>query len=310
MIVFVYLAIYLGIAIFIIGCILRALEYAKAPMHLRWELYPVPHEEPDRARHGGSYFEMSNWWSKPSHPNRVGELRIMIPEILFLKALWQHNRRLWIASFPFHFGLYMLTAAAVLAASAAGLTVFAPAVAAGALGGIVLSSSSVSGYGGAVLCVFGAFGLLWRRVSDPELKNYTRPADVLNLLFFIITVVALTAGWLWLPRTTTGASLATGFFTFATDVQVNAVLGAGLILGSALLAYIPFTHMAHFIAKYFTYHLVRWDDRPNLRGGQIESQVADFLAQRPTWSAAHIGADGKRSWGQIATSSPVAEVRK
>ena len=28
------------------------------------------------------------------------------------------------------------------------------------------------------------------------------------------------------------------------------------------LAYIPLTHMSHFVGKYFTYHAVRWDDAP------------------------------------------------
>jgi hypothetical protein len=63
------------------------------------------------------------------------------------------------------------------------------------------------------------------------------------------------------------------------------------------------THMSHFIAKYFTYHSVRWDERANVRGGSIEKRMAGYLMYRPTWSAPHIGA-GDRTWAEIATSNP------
>ena len=32
----------------------------------------------------------------------------MIPEILLLAGVWEHNRKHWFLSFPFHFGLYLL----------------------------------------------------------------------------------------------------------------------------------------------------------------------------------------------------------
>ena len=75
-------------------------------------------------------------------------------------------------------------------------------------------------------------------------------------------------------------------------------------LGMLLLAYIPMTHMAHFIAKYFTYHRVRWDERANVPGGTIEKHMAEYLMYRPTWSASHVGADGQRTWAEVATTNP------
>ncbi len=70
------------------------------------------------------------------------------------------------------------------------------------------------------------------------------------------------------------------------------------------------THMSHFIAKYFTYHSVRWDDAPNRRRGRLEAQVAEYLTYRPTWAAAHMGADGKKTWAQVASTNPAQEVKK
>lgn len=56
--------------------------YSIMPLHLRWDLYPVPHEEPDRARHRGSYFELPEWWTHAPHFNRTGGLRTMLLDIL------------------------------------------------------------------------------------------------------------------------------------------------------------------------------------------------------------------------------------
>jgi nitrate reductase gamma subunit len=83
-----------------------------------------------------------------------------------------------------------------------------------------------------------------------------------------------------------------------------------LFLAALLIAYIPLTHMSHFIAKYFTYHSVRWDDAANPRGGKLEARLAEYLTYRPTRSAPHVGADGVRTWAQVAASKPASETKK
>ena len=89
------------------------------------------------------------------------------------------------------------------------------------------------------------------------------------------------------------------------------VLGMALFTaGSALCAYIPLTHMSHFIAKYFTYHSVRWDDAPAVTNDKVRREIARYLTYRPTWAARHLGADGVRTWADIATTSPPQEARK
>jgi hypothetical protein len=54
--------------------------------------------------------------------------------------------------------------------------------------------------------------------------------------------------------------------------------------------------MSHFIGKYFAYHSIRWQDEPNLPGGKEEKTIEELLSRPVTWSAPHIGADGKKSW--------------
>ncbi len=302
----VYVSVYLAVLLFIIGAIARAVRYARTPIHLRWELYPVPHEEPARAEHGGSYFEAGNWWTKPQPFNRIAEWRAMGTEIALLHSLRENNRRLWYASFLFHVGLYLTFAAFLLVCVQVALfmTERDP------LEWLHLLYVLI-GYAAVALTLSGAIALLFRRLSDPTLKNYTSAADLFNLHFFIITYGVLAAGYLVRPAGSANMlGLVWGLLTFDTTLIVGRGFAIGVFLACVLLAYIPFTHMAHFIAKYFTYHWVRWDDRPNVRGGRLESKLAPYFAYRPTWSAPHIGATGEKTWAELASSAPAAEVRK
>ena len=59
--------------------------------------------------------------------------------------------------------------------------------------------------------------------------------------------------------------------------------------------------MMHFVAKYFTYHEVRWDDQPLEDSGSMGREVRKLLDQPVTWAAPHVGADGRKNWVDIAT---------
>jgi nitrate reductase gamma subunit len=301
MTVLLYLVVYAAFLTFVIACIVRVVRIVKAPLHLRWELYPVPHEAPERAAHGGSYYEGSDWWTEKRKFNLGGELAAMLPEMIFLKGLYEFNRRLWRVSFLFHFGLYLLIATMFMVLATAVLNLGVPGA---GLAMIVALVYRITGGLGALLALIGAAGLFLRRTGDKELKNYTAPADIFNLLFFLVTLGVLVAGYLLRPPDISIQQIARGILTFDTALAVPPLLGAGLILGAALMAYIPLTHMSHFIAKYFLYHNIRWDDAPNMRGSRIEAKLAQYLAYRPTWSAAHMGADGSKTWVDIATSNP------
>jgi len=98
------LLMYFSVLICGIGIARKVFKYVRMPIHLRWELYPVAHEGKD---YGGSYYEEVEWWAKSRKRSVIDELKFMIPEILFIRALYNHNRKLWIASFPFHGGLYV-----------------------------------------------------------------------------------------------------------------------------------------------------------------------------------------------------------
>jgi nitrate reductase gamma subunit len=70
------------------------------------------------------------------------------------------------------------------------------------------------------------------------------------------------------------------------------------------VAYIPLTHLSHMFMKYFIYHKVRWEDAPNLKGGAMEAAILKNLGFKPTWAAPHIGADGQKTWADLAAPQP------
>jgi nitrate reductase gamma subunit len=309
--ILLYGLIYLAVIAFVVGCVIRAVQYARMPVHLRWELYPVPHEEARRVEHGGSYFEEVDWWTKPTHFNLAGEMSFMVPEMLFLKGLWEYNRKLWSRSFPFHFGLYLVIGSVALLLVATLVSLVQPTWMAGSLAAGWLGLCRVVGLVGSILVILGSLGLLGRRLTDENMKNFTTPGDIFNLLFFTVTCTLLLAGYLFGGQQFPGMLAFTrGLLTFSPAVQVPGLLAAGMICGALLAAYIPYTHMSHFIAKYFTYHSVRWDDRVNIRGGELARRIAEYLTYRPTWSAPHMGADGVKTWADVATAKPALGTKK
>ena len=71
-----------------------------------------------------------------------------------------------------------------------------------------------------------------------------------------------------------------------------------MLLVGLFLAYLPWSHMTHFFAKYFTWHSVRWDDAPNL-AGRFDAKAGRLLERPITWSAPHIRGDGRKTWGDV-----------
>jgi nitrate reductase gamma subunit len=301
-----YALAYAGIAIFVAAVIARIVMWAKMPMHLRWELYPVAHEG-KRADYGGSYLEDADWWKKPREFSLLGELKVMVPEMMFLVALREHNPKLWRRSFPFHFGLYLVIVCTLLMMGTALIGTVSASIAEGPLGGILQYLSLGCGTVGLALGIFGALGLLHRRLSDPALKQFAAPADIFNLVFFVVVFgFALASTVVADPDFSTTMAFVRGLVTFSVAPVHGEGWGALLpsisaVLLAALVAYIPLTHMSHFVGKYFAYHAIRWNDEPNLRGGADEAKINLLLDKPVSWAAPHIQGDGRKTWVDLAT---------
>jgi nitrate reductase gamma subunit len=305
----VHLITYASFAVFVIAVAARANKFMKTPLHLRWELYPVAHEK-EHLKHGGSYMEEHEWWTKPRKTSTLSMLSRMIPEMIFIKALREYNRSLWYRSFPFHFGLYMVIVSIFLLFVGVFTELAGAAVSAGSSSGFgvfIFYLTKLVGAFGIVLALIGAIGLLHRRLTDPDLEGYTAPAHVFNLVFFI---VALAVGFLSFVTVDSSFDMARGYIhsliTFAIQPSGSWLVSLEVVLVSLLMAYVPLTHMSHFFTKYFTYHSVLWDDEPNRPGGNIEARLLEYLNYPVSWSAPHIAGGGKKTWVDVATE----EVKK
>jgi nitrate reductase gamma subunit len=307
-----YIFTYICVAVFLLAVVYRIYRQLRFPLHVRWEIYPVRHEKAARSAYGGSYMEETDWWKFPYETSSANELKYMAPEILLLRGLRKENKRLWLISFPFHLGLYLMLATVVLLLMDTALTLWAPSLSAeGGMLRIGLGGVTVAcGWIGLVAGLAGSLGLLYRRLSDREFRLYATPADYFNIVlimaFFLCAVLAAAfadpsfdAARAYLAGLLTAGTFAPGY-----EPGQSIPGAATILLASLLAAYIPLTHMSHMFMKYFLYHQVKWDDRPSSPGNAIETAVSKNLNYRPNWSAKHIGADGDKSWKEIASSTP------
>jgi nitrate reductase gamma subunit len=281
--------IWLGGTVFVVGCAWRAWRYVRAPVHLRWDLYPVAHDP--RRDHGGSHLEEKEWWTRPVTTSPLGEIEVMAEEIVLLKGVFRLNRRVWWGSLPFHWGLYLMAATtALLILASLGLALPAWSwilAAAGTLGGILLA--------------IGSLILLYLRSTDRRLRPYTSPLDLANLALLAV-LGTLSAAVAIQPTGMPTVLAATADLLRGRAPHVPALLATQMGLAALFLMYLPATRMVHFFAKYFTYHSVRWDDRARVTGSTMDRSLATALNYGVSWSAPHVG-PGK-TWAEVATSLP------
>ena len=282
--------VWLAAGLFVVGCAWRALRYMRAPDHVRWDLYPVAHEP--RRSHGGSYMEEKDWWTKPRVKSHWGEASFMIEEIFLLKGVRVNNRKLWWGSMPFHWGLY------ILVVTSFGLLVAGLGYSPPWLLGLIALSGAVGGG----LTALGALILLVLRSREQRLRPYTTPVDRLNLALLIV-LGALCAAVAIVPGGMARAATATGQLLRLRTPEVTPLLGLQMALAGLFIFYLPFTRMVHFFSKYFTYHQVRWDDRPVVPGSALEKRLRGALEFGVDWSAEHISGTGS-TWAEVVTTLP------
>lgn len=282
------IVLFLAMACFLLISAYKAWQFARMPLHGRMDLYPIPKEKGHE--HGGSYYEEVEWWNKPRHVSHMTELIDMMKEILFIKKLFQNQRKFWWFSYALHLGIYFLFAWTVLLL-AGGITELSgvPVTAGGSWWPVlVYYLSALCGYLGFILATFGAVTLILRRVSDNVLKKYTTPQEYFNLLLLLAALVTGIAAW-------------GGDFTFTTagnfakqalsgSVAPAPVVIVHLLILSLMFVYIPLSKMSHYVGKFFTFHKVLWENDPNLPGSEVEAKVKAAMGYKAqnSWSASHI----------------------
>ncbi|MFA4915756.1 MAG: respiratory nitrate reductase subunit gamma [Syntrophales bacterium] len=289
---------YLALVVFVAGILTKVVKYLRMPIHLRWELYPIPHEK--GREYGGSYFEELNWWEKPKEKKSlIGQMKFIVPEILFVKGLYHDNRKLWWASFPFHFGMYLIIGwlALLLIGALLSIAGLSPG---SSLAVLFQSLAIILGAVGFIVGTLGCIGLLFLRVFDSDLRSFAAPKDYFNLLFILSIFLTGLLAWSYSdPSFVIFRDYLKGLITFKPATVESSLVLANIILLSLFCMYIPFTHMTHFFAKYFMWDKVRWDDERNLPGSAIEAKVNEVLNYRQNWSAPHIKSG--KTWAETAT---------
>jgi len=302
---------YLTVLLFLFKILSRAIGIALSPIHLRWELYPIPHEK-GKAKYGGSRLEEVDWWEKPIKKDFIGEWIYMAKEIIFLHGVRIHNKKLWWGSFPFHFALYLYAFNTILIFLGAVLSLnfINISIEKNGIGGFINYISVIIGWILSITGIIGTIILLFRRIFDKNLSLYSTASHYFNIL--LIGSVYISA-LVWLISDDNFFIHASNYFVALISFNVIEKLPAAglihIIISLAFILYLPFTHMTHFFTKYFTYHSVRWDDAPNVPGSDIANEVSKYLNYPVTWAAPHIGADGSKTWLAIASELPGKEVK-
>lgn len=259
---------YAALFIFAAGNLFRIARIASMPVHLRWELYPIP-------------------------PRASGKFRLMAGEVVLLRRVWEHHRRLWVWSWLLHWGLYLITATAALSV----LTVLLQRFAGSPVPlGLIAALSWIS-----VACgVIGAAGLIALRSVVPTLRILNSRAPFANLgailLMFGTGVIMLAVE----KRAACDmVSMAGALLMFWPAPSLSWAETLHVCCVGLFLAYFPFTHMPHMYLKYFTFHSIQWDDAP--LGPTLEKRLNSALDLPVGWAAPHIRHDGRYKWRAVAT---------
>lgn len=284
--------IYVAVAVFVVGNVYRIVRIARMPAHLRWELYPMPKGPRAQQRYGGSYFEQTEWWTRPRECSWPGELAYVAREVFCFRTLWQGNRRLWLWSWLLHIGLYSLFVTLALTV--------AMAVSGQAMGEVVRWTAGIAVCTG----LAGSLGLLARRMASPQLHPSSSRLDILNLLLMVSIFGTGSAALVFDAQVPEQMiAFARNLFGMAPAPQLSVAAAIHLAVLGVFLAYFPATHMTHAYMKFFTYHRVRWDDRPVVHDAAMADAMSKNLQRPISWTAPHIAGGANRTWATVVARS-------
>ena len=174
---------------------------------------------------------------------------------------------------------------------------------------LIYYATLILGISGAVLGAFGTFGLFFSRIFRDELRKTSVWTDYLNVA--LLFAVFVTTIWTWSsydPTFSSTRAFVASIVTFSPAPEVSTLASVHLFLAALFLFWLPFTHMTHFVGKYFTYHKVRWEDHPNIKGSALEKAVMNALGYPITWAAPHVKKGA--TWAEAATDTGTKEDTK
>ena len=283
-----------AIFVFLVVVIYRLLAIIRLPIHLRWELAPIPHEK-GKGGYGGSYLEDYEWWRKPRRRSRLAPIMYMLQEIFLLRGVWKNNRSLWPFSFSLHSGIYLIIITLLLHIICA---LFIITNVPFSILNVIQSITSVLALTGYLLGGLGAIGLILKRALDINFRTFGTFPTYFRLVF--LTAVFISGAYAWVVSGDYASETSTfvkNLITLDGSITASLPLTAHVIILMLFIVYLPLTDMLHFITKYFMYHAVRWNDKP--LDERMEVKLQGLINQPIDWSAPHAGTG--RTWAEIAT---------
>ena len=280
-----------SLAAFMAGNIYKAVKFASPPQTLRWEVYPIPHESPEKRKYGGSYMEEMDWTKKPLHKSLWGEIVGMFSEILFLERVKHFNNYgIWAFSMALHWGVYFLFGWLGLMAveSILKITVVSPI-------------TNIMGVTSFILGAFGCLALIIKRASNEDLNLITPPVLYFNLLFLLSIFATGLIAWRVDPSFNSARRFVEGTVFFNLS-SVPAAVIINFLLIQLFLIYTPFSKFIHYLAKYFNFHKAFWDDAFKVKGSAIDQKNLEEVGYKFKWSGPHV--DPNKTWLENALEIP------
>jgi nitrate reductase gamma subunit len=152
--------------------------------------------------------------------------------------------------------------------------------------------------------LFGSIGILIKRLTDKDLRNYATPQNYFTYFLLLAVFLSGLYSWYFDPMFSIYRSFWRGLITFK-PIDVEPVTASHILLFAFLLIYLPFTRSLHYITRLFGFLLIRWDDKPNLRGSMLEKKVEEMLNLKTNWNGPHIKPDF--TWKELASEAVAQE---
>jgi nitrate reductase gamma subunit len=297
---FWYVFIFSILFVFLVLLVYRILAIIRMPVHLRWELAPIPYKK-EKKESGSSYPEKYVTSDKKHPKSLVSIIVFMAEEIFLFKGVWRNNRTLWPFSIAMHYGIYLVILSMVLHFVNAMLIIAAAPV---NVLDVLRAITSVIALVGYIVGTLGAVGLILKRILDAGLRDFGSFNVYFRLAFLAAIFISGVFAWFYAGDFALTMSVFTrDLFALNSVITANASLAVHLIISFLFVLYLPFTDMVHFITKYFLYHAVRWNDEPINK--KMAAGLNELKTQTSTWSAAYTS-PGK-TWSQIATEKQTDE---
>jgi len=227
----------------------------------------------------------------------------MLKRYFLLDGYFGRNKRYWFALYPWHIGFYLIVmfhgiaflGAFILATSDIAISGNSSNI----LGVLVYYGTIIIAVGSFTLGSIGSVGLLIQRLSDKGLKAFASPQNYFNYIFFLIMFLSGLVAYIWYdPTFVAYREFWEGLITL-NFTHVEAATYIHIILFSLFLIYLPFTRSTHYIIILLAYLGVLWNDKPNIRGGEMEKDIEAQLGRKVSWSAPHIQTG--KIWSEVAT---------